>query len=200
MQNTCHPSFQDGLTNILAQTSCHKQIRAFVCDVRGCNFEAARQLQQHKLMLTTILRRSMLFGSACLRATFGRLRNRMIQKNKPICTYVSAPNRHITRKARLESRPSVHNRTRFHKNNVSRYWDEEQGNALLQTRPAYYSYATGEQKGVDTVIRSIAAYISSGAEMPSNPNPHFITLPTALVSARRALRVGASSTSMRWSM
>ena len=53
MQNTCHPSFQDGLTNILAQTSCHKQIGAFVCDVRGCNFEAARQLQRRKLMLTT---------------------------------------------------------------------------------------------------------------------------------------------------
>ena len=52
MQNTCHPSFQDGLTNILAQTSCHKQIGAFVYDVRGCNFEAARQLQRHKLMLT----------------------------------------------------------------------------------------------------------------------------------------------------
>ena len=41
------------VTNILAQTSCHKQIRAFVCDVRGCNFEAARQLQRRKLMLTT---------------------------------------------------------------------------------------------------------------------------------------------------
>ena len=77
MQNTCHPSFQDGLTNILAQTSCHKQIRAFVCDVRGCNFEAARQLQRHKLMLTTILRRSINYGSACLRATFGRLRSYM---------------------------------------------------------------------------------------------------------------------------
>ena len=81
MQNTCHPSFQDGLTNILAQTSCHKQIRAFVCDVRGCNFEAARQLQRQKLMLTTILRRSILFGSACLRATFGWLRSRMIRCN-----------------------------------------------------------------------------------------------------------------------
>ena len=74
MQNTCHPSFQDGLTNILAQTSCHKQIRAFVCDARGCNFEAARQLQRYKLMLTTILRRFINYGSACLRATFRRLR------------------------------------------------------------------------------------------------------------------------------
>ncbi len=80
MQNTCHPSFQDGLTNILAQTSCHKQIRAFVCDVMGCNFEAARQLQRHKWMLTTILCRFINYGSACLRATFVRLRNRMILK------------------------------------------------------------------------------------------------------------------------
>lgn len=77
MQNTCHPSFQDGLTNILAQTSCHKQIGAFVCDVRGCNFEAARQLQRYKLMLTTILRRSINYGSACLRATSRWLRNRI---------------------------------------------------------------------------------------------------------------------------
>ena len=77
MQNTCHPSFQDGLTNILAQTSCHKQIRAFVCDVRGCNFETARQLQRRKLMLTTILRRCINYGSACLRATSRRLRSRI---------------------------------------------------------------------------------------------------------------------------
>ena len=79
MQNTCHPSFQDGLTNILAQTSCHKQIRAFVCDVRGCNFETARQLQRRKWMLTTILRRCINYGSACLRATSRRLRSRMIR-------------------------------------------------------------------------------------------------------------------------
>ena len=77
VQNTCHPSFQDGLTNILAQTSCHKQIRAFVCDVRGCNFEAARQLQRRKWMLTTILRRSIKYGSACLRATSRWLRSRI---------------------------------------------------------------------------------------------------------------------------
>ncbi len=84
MQNTCRPSFQDGLTNILAQTSCHKQIRAFVCDVRGCNFEAARQLQRRKFMLTTNLRRFINYGSACLRATFRRLRNRILYNHDEI--------------------------------------------------------------------------------------------------------------------
>ena len=33
---------------------------------------------------------------------------------------------------------------------------------LLRTRPTYYSYVTGEQKGVDDVIRSIAiTYVSA---------------------------------------
>ena len=154
MQNTCHPSFQDGLTNILAQTSCHKQIRAFVCDVRGCNFEAARQLQRWKWMLTTILRRSINYGSACLRATSRRLRSRIIHchskrkrrnqaKRKRLLSCYSNSVYEITnyvyKYALSKYKTAIlrwRTRNTYYKQKL-RYLDEEQGKTLLRIRPAY---------------------------------------------------------------